>query len=100
MAWVSAPCPILYVILSEQSESKDPLLVLLAKGWETANPKVRTHTVSGLVDKPEEQPWSSFRHDAAGVEATVEIESFWTGARRDGSIVPSSETPDLGHPTV
>jgi putative transposase len=52
----------------------------------------------GLVEKPEEWAWSSFRHYATGEVGTVEIESFWTGARRDHLYVPRSENPDLGHP--
>jgi putative transposase len=54
----------------------------------------------GLVDKPEEWQWSSFRHYATGFEGTVEIESFWTGARRDGLLDPRSQARDLGHPTL
>ena len=34
--------------------------------------------------KPEDWKWSSFRHYAKGMEGTVEIESFWTSARRSG----------------
>ena len=37
----------------------------------------------GLVAKPEDWPWSSFRHYATGIEGTVEIESHWTGWRRE-----------------
>jgi putative transposase len=37
----------------------------------------------GLVEKPEDWPWSSFRHYATGVEGIVEIESEWTGRKRD-----------------
>ncbi len=36
----------------------------------------------GLVAKPEEWPWSSFRHYATGIAGAVEIESQWTVARR------------------
>jgi putative transposase len=54
----------------------------------------------GLVEKPEDWPWSSFRHYAAGTEGTVEIESFWTGARRDGLRDPRSQGRDLGHPIL
>jgi putative transposase len=43
----------------------------------------RNPVVRGLVEKPEDWPWSSFRHYATGVEGTVEIESFWTGWRRE-----------------
>ena len=37
----------------------------------------------GLVAKPEDWPWSSFRHYATGEEGTVEIESDWTSRRRE-----------------
>ncbi len=36
-----------------------------------------------LVEKPEDWEWSSFRHYATGVEGVVEIESEWTGRRRE-----------------
>jgi putative transposase len=49
----------------------------------------RNPVVRGLVEKPEEWAWSSFRHYATGVERTVEIESFWTGWRREHGDVPS-----------
>jgi putative transposase len=54
----------------------------------------------GLVEKPEQWKWSSFRHYATGEMGTVEIESFWTGARRDGLIDPRSQNRDLGHPIL
>jgi len=38
----------------------------------------------GLVEKPEDWAWSSFRHYATGIMGTVEIESSWTAARREG----------------
>jgi putative transposase len=37
----------------------------------------------GLVTKPEDWPWSSFRHYASGEEGTVEIESEWTARKRE-----------------
>lgn len=37
----------------------------------------------GLVAKPEDWPWSSFRHWATGVEGIVEIESQWTWNKRE-----------------
>ncbi len=37
----------------------------------------------GLAEKPEEWPWSSFRHYAFGEVGTVEIESEWTARRRE-----------------
>lgn len=36
----------------------------------------------GLVEKPGDWPWSSFRHYAAGELRAVEIESEWTAQRR------------------
>ncbi|HSA92061.1 MAG TPA: transposase [Terriglobales bacterium] len=36
----------------------------------------------GLVERPEEWPWSSFRHYATGEAGVVEIESEWTAGRR------------------
>ncbi|MFZ0913189.1 MAG: transposase [Candidatus Korobacteraceae bacterium] len=35
----------------------------------------------GLVEKPEDWAWSSFRHYVTGVEGVVEIESKWTGRK-------------------
>jgi putative transposase len=37
----------------------------------------------GLVRKPEDWPWSSFRHYATGEVGVVEIESQWTARRRE-----------------
>ena len=37
----------------------------------------------GLVERPEDWPWSSFRHYAAGLESRVEIESQWTARKRE-----------------
>ncbi len=37
----------------------------------------------GLAAKPEDWPWSSFRHYASGLEGAVEIESFWKTWRRE-----------------
>ena len=37
----------------------------------------------GLVSRPEDWVWSSFRHYATGCEGTVEIESQWTAQRRE-----------------
>jgi putative transposase len=40
----------------------------------------------GLVEKPEDWAWSSFRHYATGEVGTVEIESHWTAARRGNQL--------------
>jgi len=37
----------------------------------------------GLVAKPEDWVWSSFRHYATGEEGAVEIESQWTARKRE-----------------
>jgi putative transposase len=37
----------------------------------------------GLVDRPEDWPWSSFRHYAVGEVGVVEIESQWTARIRE-----------------
>jgi putative transposase len=42
----------------------------------------------GLVEKPEDWPWSSFRHYATGSEGPVEIESQWTAFRRGNEFPP------------
>lgn len=42
----------------------------------------------GLVDKPEYWAWSSFVHYVTGIEGTVEIESEWTGRRRERMGMP------------
>jgi putative transposase len=46
----------------------------------------RNPVVRGLVEKPEDWQWSSFRHYSTGAEGTVEIESLWTSARRGGAL--------------
>jgi putative transposase len=37
----------------------------------------------GLVERPEDWEWSSFRHYACGEVGTVEIESQWTARKRE-----------------
>jgi putative transposase len=37
----------------------------------------------GLVEKPEDWPWSSFRNYATGEEGMIEIESPWTARKRE-----------------
>ncbi len=43
----------------------------------------RNPVARGIVEKPEDWPWSSFRHYLTGVEGTVEIESQWTAWKRE-----------------
>ena len=40
----------------------------------------------GLVDKPEDWPWSSFRHWSTGEAGRIEIESHWTWSRREREV--------------
>ena len=37
----------------------------------------------GLVEKPEDWKWSSYRHYLTGFEGVVEIESEWTERKRE-----------------
>jgi putative transposase len=57
----------------------------------------RNPVTRGLVTKPEDWCWSSFRHYATGVAGAVEIESQWTAFRR-GNQLPQAfryrEQPD------
>ena len=51
----------------------------------------------GLVEKPNDWPWSSFRHYQTGIEGTVEIESGWTGWRREhGGALPGPKIRTWG----
>jgi putative transposase len=60
----------------------------------------------GLVKRPEDWIWSSFRHYATGVEGVVEIESQWTARKRELAAISSSQNPHpvakdatrVGHP--
>jgi putative transposase len=48
----------------------------------------RNPVTRGLVERPEDWQWSSYRHYLTGAEGTVEIESEWTAHRRQqGGIV-------------
>jgi putative transposase len=46
----------------------------------------RNPVMRGLVEKPEDWPWSSFRHYATGEAGAVEIESQWTALRRGNQL--------------
>jgi putative transposase len=46
----------------------------------------RNPVVRGLVVRPKDWLWSSFRHYATGQEGTVEIESQWTASRRGNQL--------------
>ena len=58
----------------------------------------RNPVVRGLVEKPEQWDWSSFRHHATGVEGTVEIESRWTARQREqAQLLPPVVTGSTDH---
>ena len=46
----------------------------------------RNPVVRGLVEKPEDWRWSTFRHYALGEVGIVEIESEWTGRKREREV--------------
>jgi putative transposase len=46
----------------------------------------RNPVARGLVAKPEDWAWSSFRHYATGSVGTVEIESDWTAKKRGNKL--------------
>ncbi len=60
----------------------------------------------GLVKRPEDWQWSSFRHYATGEEGIVEIESPWTATKRERlGILPkvrnhNGESPNPFCPTL
>lgn len=45
----------------------------------------RNPVTRGLVNRPEDWPWSSYRHYLTGAEGIVEIESPWTARKREAS---------------
>jgi putative transposase len=53
----------------------------------------------GLVEKPEDWPWSSLRHYLTGEIGTVEIESQWTAFRR-GNQLPEDLRFTAGGPVI
>jgi putative transposase len=59
----------------------------------------RNPLARGLVSRPEDWEWSSFRHYATGIEGTVEIESEWTARRRDLEKLQNPALAKLGRGT-
>ena len=53
-----------------------------AKRMEKLRYMHRNPVKRGLVEKPEEWEWSSFRHYATGCASPVELESQWTEMQR------------------
>jgi putative transposase len=54
----------------------------------------RNPVARGLVDDPEDWPWSSYRHWLTGETEQVEIESHWTHSHRERSGSSQSNAPD------
>jgi putative transposase len=46
----------------------------------------RNPVVRGLVTRPDDWPWSSYRHYATGSRGAVEIESQWTAFQRGNQL--------------
>ena len=53
----------------------------------------------GLVLKPEEWLWSSYRHYQTGMQGTVEIESEWTAGERGGQLPQWMRNRQLDSPS-
>jgi len=61
----------------------------------------RNPVKGGLCERPEDWPWSSFRHIATGAEGRVEIESEWTARKREraaGRLRPAIALPHSSQP--
>ena len=82
--------------VSKQSEQRPFWLVRYydfnvhseAKRTEKLRYMHRNPVTRGLVRRPEEWKWSSFRHYLTGEPGIVEIESPWTAGRRQGLKMP------------
>jgi len=62
--------------------------------------RYRNPVKRGLVEKPEHWSWSSFRHYQTGEEGAVEIESEWTGRKREKMGMPLRvKVRELPHPS-
>ena len=54
----------------------------------------------GLVERPEDWLWSSFRHYASGVEGAIQIESQWTARKRELAGNPIALQSQIPHPVA
>ena len=59
----------------------------------------RNPVARGLVSKPWDWPWSSFRHYLMGNIGTVEIESEWTAVRRGRTTAETHVSARRGAPS-
>jgi len=59
----------------------------------------RNPVTRGLVERPEDWEWSSFRHYLNGEEGKVEIESHWTAKKREQlGVYPTVQLRDQNPP--
>ena len=72
-----------------QARYYDFNVFITAKQVEKLRYMHRNPVTRGLVSEPGDWPWSSYWHYATGLKGTVEIESFWTGWRREHGAIPS-----------
>ena len=54
----------------------------------------RNPVMRGLVEKPEDWSWSSFRHYVSGEAGVVEIESEWASRRRECEVRLEAPPPE------
>lgn len=54
----------------------------------------------GLVERPEDWLWSSFRHYATGIGGPVEIESQWTARKRELAAISNESESQNPHPVA
>jgi putative transposase len=70
-----------------------------AKRTEKLRYMHRNPVARGLVARPEEWTWSSFRHYLTGESGAVEIESTWTAGKRAGLKLPEGyQRPSIPTP--
>jgi len=61
----------------------------------------RNPVTRGLVEKPDQWPWSSFHHILTGERGVVEIESQWTAVKRERAVEESHiSNARCGAPTL
>jgi putative transposase len=58
----------------------------------------RNPVTRGLVSRPEDWAWGSYRHYASGAKGVVEMESRWTARGREGIRLSRPSKAWTGHP--
>jgi putative transposase len=73
--------------------------------WSTEEFEEKLHYIHsnpvtrGLVARPEDWAWSSFRHCATGEERVVELESRWTARKREQAGIDLKLSFSMPHPS-